>query len=84
MQEVQGWKQHCIEGTENRAAERAVEALRALGGTNVERYCGPHKVTPLHSPLGKHRIVPAHMGSCILVPLRCERLSHIALEKSCP
>lgn len=44
MQELQGWRDHTVKATETRAGERAVARLIELGGTDVQRYCGPQRV----------------------------------------
>ena len=44
MREVQGWRVHTVKAAENRAAERAVDTLTALAGTNVHRFYGPQRV----------------------------------------
>ena len=44
MKEMQGWRDHTVKATETQAAERAVARLIDLGGTDVERYCGPQRV----------------------------------------
>lgn len=52
QEELERWEEtyeEPIEDKENPVAERAVEALVALGGTNVHQYRGPHRVSALHA-----------------------------------
>ena len=57
QEELQRWEETSedfiedfVDDKENPVAERAVEALVALGGTNVHQYRGPHRVSALYVP----------------------------------